>query len=367
MPAIEAIEHLVGLQAQAPRAPYVGLWTRLEGFQPEELERLICERRAVPMPLMRSTIHLVSARDAMALRTVVQPALDRDLYANSIYGPGIREALVQAVVAHGTELLSERPRTLTELRGLLAARWPDHDATAMAYAVRNLVALVQVPPRGLWNHSGQATWATTESWLARPLDPGGSVAELVLRYLAAFGPASVNALQTWSGLTRLREVTERLQPRLRRFQDQNGVELLDLPDAARPDPDTPVPPRFLPECDNTLLSHADPSRIIPGGRRTARPAGSGAVLGSVLIDGFRRATWTITRERDSATLHVQPFKRLPPTDISALSAEGAQLLAFAAANRPNHDIHLAAPAGSDVGQSGGGPVRSRNPLYGRHP
>jgi hypothetical protein len=145
----------------------------------------------------------------------------------------------------------------------------------------------------------------------------------VLRYLAAFGPASVDDIQTWSWLTRLQDVVDELRPRLRAFRDERGRELFDLPEAPRPDPAVPAPVRFLPEYDNLLLSHADRSRVIAGGH--------GALVfmkGAVLIDGFARAAWRIARARDTATLRIELFGRIAERDTSAVRAEGRRLLAF---------------------------------------
>ena len=275
---------------------------------------------------MRTTVHLVSARDCLTLRPLVQPVLERVFRGQ--FGRALAGVDLGEVVAAGRALLKERPRARAEFRSLLAERWPRHDADALAQAVGYLVPLVQVPPRGVWGKSGQATLALTESWLERPLAPDPSPDEMVVRYLAAYGPASVKDVQIWCGLTRLREVTERLRPRLRVFRDENGQELFDLPDAPRPDPDTPAPARFLPEYDNVLLSHADRSRVHTGGYRPPPHAGKGGFVGNVLVDGFFRATFTITRQRDGASLLITPFDRLPSENAAALSEEGEQLLRF---------------------------------------
>jgi hypothetical protein len=326
LPAIEAIEHLVGMQAQAPNPPYVGLWTRLEGFLPDELARLITDRRAVRIALMRNTIHLVTARDCLRLRPLVQPVLDRGLYANRAHRGGIEGVDIEALVAAGRALLEKRPRTAKELGRLLQEHWPDRDPASLARAIRHLVPLVQVPPRGVWGKSGPAAHTTAESWLGRPLDPDPSLDEMVVRYLGAFGPATVKDIQTWSGLTRLGEVVEHLRPRLVTFRDEQGKELFDLPDAPRPDPDTPSPPRFLPEFDNLILSHADRSRVIANDYRKAIASRNGMVPATVLVGGFVRGTWKTERTRGKVTLVIEPFEPLPKKDRDALAAEGERLI-----------------------------------------
>src|SRR5215204_4089528 len=307
---LEALEHLVGMQAQAPDPPYVGLWMRLEGFHPDELARLITSRSAVRIALMRNTVHLVSARDCLKLRPLVQPVLDRGLHANRAHRAGIEGVDLEALVAAGRALLEERPCTAKELGMHLQERWPERDAASLARAIRHLVPLVQVPPRGLWGRSGPAAHTTAEAWLGRPLDPDPSLEEMVLRYLEAFGPATVKDVQTWSGLTRLGEVVDRLRPRLRTFRDEQGRGLFDLPDAPRPDPDTPASLRFLPEFDNLILSHADRTRVIAEEHRKAVAYRIGMVPATFLAGGFVRGTYKTERTRQKATLVIEPFEAL---------------------------------------------------------
>jgi hypothetical protein len=183
--------------------------------------------------------------------------------------------------------------------------------------------------------------ATSDAWLGRPLESAPSVDRMVMRYLAAFGPAMVNDIQAWSGLTRLREVADRLGPRLRKFRDENGKELLDVRGAPLPDPETPAPPRFLPEFDNVLLGHADRTRIISEAHRKLVFLSASRMMGTVLLDGWVGGRWKITRNRGSATLVVEPFKRLAGTEKAALSAEGAELLKFVAADVQGYDVKIA--------------------------
>ncbi len=341
MTAADAIEHLVGLQAQAPDAPYVGLWTRLRGFQPAELAALISSRRAVRTHLMRATVHLVTARDCRALRPLVQVVLER-AYAGQRFRHHLAGLDPAEVVSAGRALLDERPRTRAELSRLLAARWPGADPAALAYAVSYLLPTVHVPPRGLWREPGPAAMAVAETWLGQSLDGGMSLDDLVLRYLAAYGPASVRDVQLWSGLTRLGEVAERLRPRLRAFRDDSGLELFDLPDAPRPGPGALAPPRFLPEYDNLLLSHADRTRFIPDGRRVPLPPGPGGRRGTLLADGVFRATWCVTEEGEAAVLRITPFARLPEPE--AIAEEGGRLLAFVTPEATRHDVQIAPAA-----------------------
>jgi winged helix DNA-binding protein len=338
MPALAAIEHLVGMQGQAPHAPYVGLWTRVEGFRAQECSELISSRRAVRAPLMRATLHLVSAPDFAKVRPIVQPVLERGFASAPFDIEGVD---VPELLDAGRSLLADRPHTRVELGAALARRWPDHDPVSLAQAITYLVPAVQVPPRGLWGAGGAARWAGAETWLGRVrhVPDASDPEELLLRYLAAFGPATVRDVQTWSGLTRLAEIADRLRGKLRTFRDEQGRALLDLPDAPRPDPSTPVPPRFLPEYDNLLLSHADRTRFITGGEQVPLPPGNGARHGTLLVDGTLSAVWRITKNRGAAVLHIEPFGRLAGRD--AIAAEGKRLLAFVVDDAADRDVRFA--------------------------
>jgi hypothetical protein len=337
----DAISHLVGLQAQASRPPYIGLWTRLAGFEAGDLSRLIVERRVVRVSLMRVTIHLVTAAGGLALRPLLQPLFARAL--NSIAGRPDPDWDIQAIAVAGRALVETRPRTLLELGGLLAERWAGGDPIKLANVVRYSVPLVQVPPRGLWEGGGPATWTTLEAWLGRPLEPNPSLDEMAVRYLTAFGPATVSDIAAWSGLTRWRNVVDRLRPRLVTFRDEHGRELFDVPGAPLPHPETPVPPRLLAEFDNILLSHADRTRIIADADRKRVISVNGLVAGTALIDGFVGGTWKMERRGRAATLRIEPFISLSAKVTAALTAEGAQLLAFAAGDAASHDIQFTLP------------------------
>ena len=341
--AVEAIEHLAGMQSQQPLAPYVGLWTRLEGFVVEELAKATTERQVVRAPMMRGTIHLVSARDCLALRPVVQRVLERATYSGSPFGRALIGLDEDALLATARRELEAQPRTRAALGALLAKRWPASDALSLAYCATYLIPVVQVPPRGVWGGHAAATWTTVEGWLGRGLTKRPSIGALVMRYFAAFGPATLQDAHAWSGLTHLHEVIDRLRPRLRTFRGEDGSELFDLPDAPRPDPETPVPPRFLPEYDNLLLSHADRSRVIPEERAPSPLAGNGAGGGSFLLDGAFAGFWRIVREGETATLLVEPFARLGGDDQDGLEAEAERLVAFVAPDAMRHNVAFAAP------------------------
>ncbi|MGY5044216.1 winged helix DNA-binding domain-containing protein [Streptomyces sp. 900105755] len=327
--AEEAVAHLVGLQAQNVRPPYYALAARLDGFAPEQLSGLMANREVVRIVTLRSTVHTHTAADALALRPLVQPARTRELTA---FRKGLAGVDLDRLAALARDLVEAEPRTMAGLREALREEWPDADPQSLAVAARCTLPLVQVTPRGLWGRSGQVALTTAEHWLGRPAEPAPAAEALdaaVLRYLAAFGPASVRDTQTWAGLTRLRPAFERLRPRLLTFRDETGAELFDLPDAPRPDPATPAPPRFLPEFDNLLLSHADRTRVVPPEHRGRAWRGNQAHR-TLLVDGFLAGVWKLTED----ALVVETFG--PPgggavaggaADRAAILAEGERMLA----------------------------------------
>ena len=319
MPVGVALTHLVGLQAQEPQEPYVGLWSRLAGFQPGELSTLLESRAAVRTLLMRRTLHLVTAADCLRLRTQHQPMLEARVVAvlrRDLAGVDLAE-----LAAAGRPHFEAEPSTLPAVGRAVGARWPGVPARVLGDALSSLVPLVQVPPRGLWGQSGPARNTTIEAWLGRAPDPPSPAAadELVLRYLAAFGPAGSSDLRAWCGLTGLRDPVTRVRPRLRTFRDTRGRELLDIPDGPLPDPSVPAPPRFLPAFDNVVLGFDDRSRVIDDRFRGLSVQGARFLL----VDGRVAGVWTI---RDG--LHITLLAPLPAADRDAVVAEGEALLAW---------------------------------------
>jgi hypothetical protein len=340
MPALEAVELLAGMQAQAPNPPYYGLWTRLADFQAQELSQLLLDREVVRIALMRATLHLVSTADCLAFRPLLQPVLDRGVAPSTPAGRDLAGTDLAEIAAAGRNLLDEEPRTMADLGTLLGPRWPDRDPAMLTRVIRALVPLVQVPPRGVWGASGPATCTSAEQWLGRPLaahpDRQQTVRQFILRYLAAFGPALVRDAQAWSGLTGLREPFEQLRPTLRTFRDEQGRELFDLPDAPRPDSDTPAPARYLPDFDNILIGYADWTRIITAEQRRRVFGVNGVIRGTVLVDGTVRGVWRIVQRKPDhpPVVQVEPLGRMTSDDRAELSAEGERLLAFAASASP---------------------------------
>ncbi|MFS0702312.1 winged helix DNA-binding domain-containing protein [Cellulomonas sp. 179-A 4D5 NHS] len=368
LPAVALVDHLVGLQAQLPRSPYTTLWSRLVGFRHGELSEALLDRRVARIAVMRGTIHLVTAEDALVLPGLTAPLYERDLRQNVLHGTALRTLDLAELTEAARTLVEAEPRPSTELGRLLAERWPDVAPGSLAYGARGTLPLVQVPPRGVWGRSGATTWTTTRAWFGDDraasapdlTDPDVRAAELerlALRYLGAFGPASVADVQTWSGLGGLKEVVDRLRPRLVTFRAEpgpgsaSGRELVDLPDAPRPDPSTPAPVRFLADFDNLTLSHADRTRVVSEEHRRALATRNGMAPGTVLVDGRVAGTWAVTRERldpggvrarrELATLTVRPLAPVDAATRAELVAEAEGLVRFVADDAAEHRVALA--------------------------
>jgi len=335
MDPLDAVEHLVGLQAQLPTSPYIALRARLARFEPAALSTAMEDRRAVRMVLMRGTIHLVSTDDAAAIRPVIQPVLDRELFANRTWSRGIEGVDVEPVLALGRALVEERPRTLAELRTELGAQATHGDPGSLAYAIRNLLPTLQATPRGLWGRSGDARLTTLDAWTGRSIAAEADPEPLLRRYLRAFGPATVGDMQAWSRLTGLRPVVERMRPALRTYRDERGRELFDLPDGVISDPDLPARVRFLPDYDNALLSHEDRSRIIPS--LEWPELGDNITAPVYLVDGHVAGIWKLekaTRKGEAARLVIRPMVEHASDEHAEIHLEAESLAAFLATADP---------------------------------
>ena len=320
---LAAIEQLAGLQAQVPRPPFVGLWTRLARFTRDELHALITSHQVVRATMMRATIHLVSARDYLAWRPILQPVFTRA-------GAGrLHERAAHVDLKKLTAFARKHvPATFADLRTQLVTAFPEVDERALAYLVRLHLPLVMEPTETRWSYPGNARWAHAPTVLGAPLATAATADALVRRYLGAFGPASIKDAQVWSGDRTLRPVFERLRPSLRTFRDEAGRELFDLPAAPRPAEDTPAPVRFLPDYDNLMLAYDDRSRILDDAHRPSLTSANGIVYATYLVDGRIAGKWTLARVKRAATLTLIPYKKLVAGVRSELEREGDQLLRF---------------------------------------
>jgi len=335
MPALAAIEHLVGLQAQEPHEPYVGLWNRLAPFDPQELVDLLESRTAVRTLLMRRTLHLVTAGDSLVLRPLHQRMLvSRGWTTLRRVLPGVD---LDELAAAGRPYFEQEPRTLPEVGRAVGDRWPDAAARDLGDMLGSLVPLVQVPPRGLWGQRGPARNTTIPVWLGSPLrDEPEAVDALVLRYLRAYGPAASADIRAWSGLSGLPDVVRRLRPQLRAFRDARGRELLDVPDGELPDPDIAAPPRFLPAFDNAVLGYDDRSRIIDQEHRGLSVEGARFLL----VDGRVAGTWTIATEAATTTLRIAYLVAVKRPDADAAADEGRRLLTLFDPDTARHRVEV---------------------------
>jgi hypothetical protein len=326
LPLLRAVEQLVALQAQQAKPPFLGLWSRVEGFRREDLTRLLQRREVVRATLMRGTLHLASARDYVALRATFRPLLEAT--AHAVLRERAQGLDIDALLVAAREYLTGAPHTFEEVRDHLLERYPEADERAMGYVVRMYLPLVQVPTETEWGFPPATDFALAESWLGEPLDTEARLDTLVLRYLAAFGPATAADAQTWTGLKGLKDVLASLRPKLRTFRDEKGRELFDLPKAPRPPEDTPAPPRFLPEFDSLVLGHDDRTRLVADAYRSRLITKNLRIPATFLVDGFVAGTWKAERKKATATLVAEPFAPLPKKTRDALAGEGEALLRF---------------------------------------
>ena len=324
---VEAIERLCGMQAQLARPPFIGLWSRLESLTRRDLIEAIDNRDVLRGTLMRGTLHLMSRRDFIAFRAAIQPVLSAALLG--VFRDRANGADRDAILAAARERFAGDACTFDALRDFLSERFPGVDERLMGYTVRMHLPLVQTPaPGATWAYPAAADFTVAESWLGEPLSDDATPHALVLRYLAAFGPASVEDFQTWSGLKSARPVFDALRPALQTFHTERRKELFDLPDAPRPSEDTDAPVRFLPDFDNLLLAHADRERIIASEHRSLVCTKNLRILPTFLVDGFATGLWTTERKRKEATLVIQPFGALAKGRRQELFEEGERLLRF---------------------------------------
>jgi hypothetical protein len=315
IPIDEAVEQVGGLQTQYAPSGYVGLWSRLASFKRDDLTAALENRSVVQATLMRVTIHLVSPGDWWRWATAIRDhrreswlKYHRDLSASEL------ETAARRVRAR----LSEGPATRAELQELIGK------GSAGVNGISLWLDLVRIPPSGTWERRRADLYALAEEWLGPDpgLDPDDAVAELVRSYLRGFGPAAPAEIADWAGVAPKRVGATLEQMKLRRFVDCNGKELVDLPRAPLPDPETPAPVRFLPVWDATLLAHARRTQILPEQHRSkvfnVRTPQS---TNTFLVDGQVAGTWKYEKGR----VLTEPFARLDAADRRAVAAEGERL------------------------------------------
>lgn len=343
---VAAIEALGGLQAQEPASPFIALWARLGDARASDLAAAIARRDVVKTTLMRSTLHVVSARDYRRLRPILPPRAGtvRRQDRRSPPDDATLAALLGATAQH-----TQEPRTLTEITAHLVATGiePGRDPAEVVWWVRRHAPLIHAPGDGPWSFGRRPRLVDAGAWLG-PDDPGttGSVTgngdsleHLIRRYLSAFGPATAADIGAWCGLAigTLRPAIAALDERgeLWHARDERGRSLLDLPDAPRPDPATPVPPRLLPMWDSVLLAHADRTRMISDADRAVVIARNGDTLPTVLVDGRVAGLWWADAGPGGRTrITIEPFRPVAIADRRALDAEGERLAAFVAPFEP---------------------------------
>jgi hypothetical protein len=322
-----AIERVGALQAQWPTSPYIGLWSRLEGFRHEQLMRAVERRQIVRATVMRTTLHHVTARDYLEYAGELRVRRTASLEAQIAKFPGgvDLDELARQVVLHASEQPRTRPELL-RLLGLPKLELDDRRPWLVWQLLSARAGLVHAPQSSVWrmNTSG-AFYVPVAAWLgAEPATGDDAVCALLRRYLAAFGPATRADAAQWTGLTvgALEPGFARLA--LRRFRDEDGRALYDLPRAPLPPGSTSAPPRFLPMWDSTLLAHEDRRRILPEAYRKVVILKNGDVRRTFLVDGFVAGLWTVVDGR----VELEPFEPIPRPARRELEVEGRALAEF---------------------------------------
>jgi hypothetical protein len=335
--ALTAVERLVAVQAQWPRPPFLGLWSRVEGFRRGDLAALLLSHKVVRATLLRGTLHLCTAADFAALRPAVQPLLDAAVQI--ILKDRAQGLDIPKLVAQARTVLAAEPCTFEVLRDHFARAHPKLDERAMGYAVRMALPMVQVPTAAdAWAFPANACFALAEEWIGKKIAPAPARPDaLVLRYLAAYGPSSVADVQAWSGLPRLRDTLEALRPKLRVFRDEGRRELFDLPDAPRPEADVPAPVRLVADYDNVIGTRAD-ERFVARAHRPRVFLSALRLAATVLVDGFVAGTWKLERKKDVATVTVDAFAPFAPRVKKEVIAEAEALLRFAEPEAGKHVV-----------------------------
>lgn len=340
IPLVKAVSRSGGLQAQVPRPPFVALWSRVADFKAEDLVRAVTKHELVRATMMRATIHLMTRADYLALRSAIQPALDKS--ASSVLRQKLGGFSTEEAVELGRDFFHEEPRTFDAFRKHVVARGLATDERAIAYVVRMHLPLIQLPdPKARWAYPAAASFAVAETWLGESVAPEPDFEALAMYYLAAFGPASVQDFQMWGGLPTQRELFERLRKKLRVFVDEKGKELFDLPKAPRPDEDEEAPVRFLAEYDSLVLAHAGRSRVVSEAHRPLiYAAGNLQVLASFLVDGFVAGRYRVDRKKKTATITIEPFIALGAPQRNAVLEEGERLLRFVEPDASEYEVDM---------------------------
>lgn len=333
VPAVEAVSRLAGMQGQEPKHPYVGLWTRLQEFTDDQLTKAVTGRQVVRATLFRGTLHLVTAEDYLHFRTTISPVLEAGLKLLGDRAEGLEPA---KVVTAAKKLLKKEPLTFTEVRDALQQQFPDVNDRALGFCTRMLIPLVMYPADTRWAWSANSRFTPAEDWLSAKVQPDALPAELVVRYLEAFGPATPADFQTWSGLPKAKPLFDQLD--LEVFTDPQGKTLYDVPGGPRPEPDTPAPVRFLPEFDNLLLAHAKRERIIADEHRPAVFTKNLRVKSTYLVDGLVAGLWTAEKKRGVATLTLAPLTRTLKRTAAELEREGTALLRFLEPEAKSYEV-----------------------------